>query len=1031
MLSIYKASAGSGKTFTLTREYIRMLLRDQQYDDRRLPHSRILAVTFTKKSTAEMKERILRELYILANDPHHSEYINDFLSDSTLILDIQQIQQRAQHLLVGILQDYSRFSISTIDGFFQQVIRSFAKGLGLSAMYDIAMDDEDIVQQAVDDIFKRIRAKEKDDDDLRTWIIDYAQQNIDQDKRWNPNELVKTFSIELLKERLMRRMRAIQDTFNNKELMRQYQAQLIEIIQQDEQQVSSLLEQVKVIFTSHQGWSVNFQKAFNRTPEKWLYGDTGNTFPKVLNDPSVAYTKAGSKAKRQQLADISVNQLLPICQQLHEIYTGQTARDYITAKAIIPHIYKLGILQDVEKQIQKTDQEEGRFPISKTNQFVNQIIDEQEAPFIYEQVGQYYHHYMIDEFQDTSALQWENFAPLIHETEDANKDNLIVGDVKQSIYRFRNSDWHLLNEAPNQFHNIQLPRMEQNWRTAPVVVHENEKLLQRYSTWIADQIDTRTGQTEFSQDIRKMYSMDEMHQEAMKKYHGYFHLQFFEGKTAKTDSLEALDQLLQSLLAEGIDLQRITILVAKNHEATNIANFLVQRNYSVQSNVGLKVGAHPAVKVIINLLYDDWHHATSIAQNAVLQFYGKLTPEQQDSILLAAKKPLYEQVQTIIKELQLQQMDGAVPYITAFQDIIYQFSKKRVADAKAFLEYWDKKGEKFTIPVSKISNTIQITTIHNSKGLEFDIVIIPMLSWGATSKKNDNIIWCEPQTVPFNTLPLVAVTPNNTLMNSHLRNDYIQEIIAEYIDNLNLTYVAFTRPRYRLYAFGQKYSSSTSIQNIGHLLSYLYDINGELDDQLIYAKMHDGDTTIAPLPPLKKETTHTIAATYVCEDIKDRLLLRSRAEDDFAEDEPLSNVNIGILMHLWLSYIHTWQDAETALQRMKKEGVITEPQATEMQEQLLHLQQLIHRENHDDWFTNNYQVIAEQNIITPSGNMLRPDRVMIHGTHAVIIDYKFGQEQTKSHIEQVRDYMSILQQMGYTTEGHIIYVACNNILTIQ
>lgn len=1035
MLSVYKASAGSGKTFTLTREYIRMLLRDKQYDHQRLPHSRILAVTFTKKSTAEMKERILRELYILANDPQRSEYINDFLSDATLALDIQQIQQRSQHLLIGILQDYSRFSVSTIDGFFQQVIRSFARELGLSATYDIALDSEEIVQQAVDDIFKRIRDAKKNED-LRTWIIEYAQNNIDKDQYWNPSQRVKEFSSELLKERLMRRMRAIQDAFANKELMRQYMAQLIQISQQAEQQVSTLLEQAKAIFASEQGWSNFFQKAFdNKTPKEWLYGDIGNTFPKVLNDPSVAYTKAGSKAKRQQLADISVNQLLPICQQLHEIYTGPVARDYITAQAIIPHIYKLGILQDVDKQIQDTDQEEGRFPISKTNQLVNQIIDQQEAPFIYERVGQYYHHYMIDEFQDTSALQWENFAPLIHETEDANKDNLIVGDVKQSIYRFRNSDWHLLNEAPNQFHNIQLPRMEQNWRTAPVVVHENEKLLQRYSAWIADQIDTRTGQTEFSQDIRKMYSMDEMHQEAMKKYHGYFHLQFFEGKNAKKDSLEALDQLLQSLLAEGIDLQRVTILVAKNHEATNIANFLVQRNYSVQSKMGLKVGAHPAVKVIINLLYDDWHHATSIAQNAVLQFYGKLTPEQQDSILLAAKKPLYEKVQTIIKELQLQQMDGAVPYITAFQDIIYQFSKKRVADAKAFLEYWDKKGEKFTIPVSKISNTIQITTIHNSKGLEFDIVIIPMLSWRATSINNDNIIWCEPQTAPFNTLPLVAVTPKNILMNSHLRNDFIQEMISEYIDNLNLTYVAFTRPRYRLYAMGEKYSvnkkNSISIQNIGQLLSYLYDINDELNDQLIYAKMHDGDTAIAPLPPLKEETTHTIPATYVCEDINDRLILRSRAEDDFAEDEPLSAVNIGILMHLWLSYIHTWQDAEAALKRLIITGEVTHKQAEEMRQQLQDLQQLIHRENHDDWFTDTYRVIAEQDIITPSGNMMRPDRVMIKGTHAVIIDYKFGHEQTKAHLEQVRDYMSMLQQMGYTTEGHIIYVARNNILTIQ
>lgn len=1039
MLSIYKASAGSGKTYTLTREYLRMLLQDKQLaDNKHLPHSRILAVTFTKKSTAEMKERILRELYILATEPNKSDYIKEFVADTTIGLTNDQIQQRAQALLIGILQDYTRFSVSTIDGFFQQVIRSFAKELELSATYDVSMDGEEIVQQAVDDLFKRIREPHEENDELRTWITDFAQRNIDDDKQWNPSGLVKKFSTELLKENLMRRMHAIQEAFSNKDLMRKYRQQMTTICEQAEQEVSHLLHQAVDIFATETGWTSNLLKAFNKTPTDWLNRNIGNTFYNVLDNPTSAYVKSIPKGQQQHLAAIYDHQLAPIFQQLHQLCTGDTARNYHTAKAILPNLYTMGILQDVNRQITETDLFLGRLPISKTNQLIHQIIDGQDAPFIYERIGQYYRHYMIDEFQDTSSLQWENFAPLIHETEDNNSDNLIVGDVKQSIYRFRNSDWHLLNAVQTQFHNIALPKMEENWRTAEVVITENEKILQRYSKWVADQIDELTQQPTLSQDIRNMYSFNAMHQKAKKNYKGYYRFQFFEGNNAKIDSLEALDQLLQSLQAEGIDLKRVTLLTRFAYEAAELARFLVQRNYSVQSAAGLRVESHPAVKTIIYLLTEDFNQLHSIAQSAIQQFYGEINEEQMQKISQAESLPLYERVQTIIGILNLQSMEGATPYLIAFQDIIYQFTKNRIADTNAFIEYWERKKDKFTIPAAKTTNTIQIMTIHSSKGLEFDIVILPMLTWPIMSFHPDDILWCEPKTAPFDTLPLVAVHPSNRLMLSHLKDDYIQEMVAQYTDYLNLTYVAFTRPKYRLYAFGQKYSQNKnktlSIHNIGHLLSFLYDSNHELDDQLTYERLDDGDTRIAPLPPLdeeKKEQHTTIAATYHIVPIEDRLTLRSRTEDDFTEDEQLSTIDLGTKMHLWLSYIRTWQDAEPALKQLIRQGQVTAQQAVEMQQQLHLLQSLIQRENHSDWFSEQYHILFEQDIITPTSNIYRPDRVMIQDNHAIVIDYKFGNKERKSHLEQVRDYMLLFTQMGYTTEGHIIYNALQTITTIS
>ena len=1026
MLSIYNASAGSGKTFALTREYLRMLLRDTQgVDDKRLPHSRILAVTFTKKSTAEMKERILRELYTLSTAPNQSDYIKDFCQDATLNLTQEQIQQRAQHLLVGILQDYTRFSVSTIDGFFQQVIRTFARELGLSATYDLSLDGDEMIQQAVDDIFKRIRQEHSDDKELIEWMMDFIQKNIDDDHQWNPNSAIKSFAKQLLREQVILRMPELQQVFSDKSFMRQYRSNLLQICQDKEQAVAQLLTQATAIFSTQQGWQTNILKAFQKSPEEWLMGNMGKTFFNILDNPASIFVKGKTTKEEQQiLLAIYEQQLAPIFLSLNELCTGISAQDYATAKAILPHLYTLGILQDVAKQIEETNRNLGRLPISETNQLVHQIIDGQDTPFIYERFGQYFRHYMIDEFQDTSALQWENFMPLIRESDSYQADNLIVGDVKQSIYRFRNSDWSLLKHLHEQFPSHKAYHMPHNWRTAPVIIEENEKLIQQFTTHVAKNICDKYNQPDLGTDIYYIFDPAYMHQEPAKNYAGYFHMQFFDGNDAEEQTLNNLHLQLQSFLQEGIELKRVTLLVRYTHEAINLAHFLISKGYNVQSSEGLQIGSHPAIQLLINLLKQDNTQLNTIDQAYIHQTYGQLTPEQTNSILQAQQLPLYEQVQTLINLLQLTQQEGVAPYLTAFQDLIYQFTKSRVADRKAFLEYWERKGKNKTIAASQTADTIRIMTIHSSKGLEFDIVFIPFFTWELTKERASDIIWCVPQTPPFNQLPLVAVHPSKKLLQSHFTNEYIQDKLAQTIDNLNLTYVAITRPKYRLYIYGQL--NSRSAHSVGAEVFALY--KDLLNDQLTYRKPAEG--TPAPLPPLKSETTTTYPATYIAEPIRSRLTLRSRAEDDFAPDTPLATVDLGILMHLWLSYIRTWDDAEPTLAKLIRQGQVTDNQAQEMRQQLQKLQALIARENHHDWFSNQYTILSEQDIITPSGNMQRPDRVMISGKHAIVIDYKFGHEQPTSHLEQVRDYMSLLRQMGYTTEGYIIYNALQTIHSI-
>ena len=327
--------------------------------------------------------------------------------------------------------------------------------------------------------------------------------------------------------------------------------------------------------------------------------------------------------------------------RMRQILDGKERKDYLTAKAILKKLYSFGVLQDVTTQIRSTNLQQGRLPISEINQLIYQVIDGQEAPFIYERIGQYYHHYMIDEFQDTSALQWQNFKPLIGETESKGHNNLIVGDVKQSIYRFRNSDWHLLTQVDKEFRHTEFaPGMDGNWRTAPEIVERNELVMQRYCDWLVNELKSKYPHYEEQlNELATIYSHEEMHQDAKKKHKGYFHMQFFEDKTYKEDSLKALDQLLQSLQQEGVDLKRVTLLVRRGTEAAELARFLVERNYSVQSAEGLRVGGHPAIKTIVNLLKDDWQDQQSVTRSAIEQFYGILTDQHIQLISQAQSLP--------------------------------------------------------------------------------------------------------------------------------------------------------------------------------------------------------------------------------------------------------------------------------------------------------------------------------------------------------------------------------------------------------
>ena len=1044
MLNIYKASAGSGKTHTLTQEYLLMLFREQRKQgDYFKPHSRILAVTFTKKATAEMKERILEALYELSKDPTKSNFYEKL--HEKLHINANDIQQQARELLIGILTDYNRFSVSTIDGFFQQVIRTFAMDLGLSTSYELALDGKEVMQQAVDDLFRRIRSSQQNDTDTVAWITEFTQHNIDDNRRWNPHETISQFAGELLKEQLIRYMSEVQDFFADKKRLASYKTMLENILKQNEKEISDIQQQAQSIINNVEGLKKNAISAFYAPTKNLIEKGLNTTFLGVLDNPDTLYTKSKTTKDQQQfIKTLYQQQLQPLFQKLHNAFTQQLI-DYHTANAILQNLYTVGLLQEISDQVSETNKKIGRIPISEINTLLHAIIDGQEAPFIYERLGQHLNHYMIDEFQDTSALQWENFHPLIEETESKGNDNLIVGDVKQSIYRWRNSDWELLEGVHEHFQNCATPPMKTNWRSAELLIKENEELMLKYSQWVSQTITNNQWQeTPLAAAIERIYNPQSIHQEAANELPGVFHLEFYEGTDDEVaqQSLEHTTQLINQLTKEeGFQLSQIALLVRRGRDAELLANHLIAQGIPVQSAEGMRIQAHSSVQLLVALLQLQQTPENKVAEAIVQDCYPALSAEQAQQIQEATHLPLYEQVQQYIQILHLAEQSSALPYLTAFQDCIYQFTQKRVADVGAFLDYWESKKDKATIPSSPVVDAIRILTIHSSKGLEFDVVILPFLNWDLQRFFKNDILWCRPTQEPFNQMPLVAISPTKKTLQTHFKNDYIQEALSQYIDNLNLTYVAFTRPKYRLYAYGQMYSKNSKgelkINNIGNLLSYLYHKEGEdntssqetqnEEGTFIY---HQATTTIAQ-PKAKEPTINTREATYISSPIGNRLKLRSRAEDDFAEETPLETIDLGILMHEFLAAITTWADADNALQRMLLEGRITAAQQVVLQQQLQELRTLLQKEGKEWWFTQPCKVLNEHDILTTTGNTQRPDRVIIHQGTAIIIDYKFGQEHKKQYQEQLRNYALLLQQMGYSTEAYIVYVAQQKIERVQ
>lgn len=856
-LTVYKASAGSGKTFTLAAEFIKLLILDPNR------YKEILAVTFTNKATEEMKHRIVSKLYGLANRLSES---NDYMKKITSELGFSEeiISERAGLALHNLLHNYNLFRVQTIDAFFQSVLRNMAKEIGLGNNMRIALNDKQIISDAVDNLFDSL----DNDKQLFAWIMDYISEVMDDNKSWNIKGEVKQFGENLSKEFYKSREHMLDNIDKDENFFKRYKA----VLKASEGKIKEGYEAIYDDFTSilaANGFSPeDLKQGTKGVAGYFLKLKNGNLDDKIVN----TYVKKamedenewGSGKMKKDLAAIASAHLMNLLKETEK----KRKKDYHTINSIsltLKNINKMRLLTSIRKEVEELNTENSRFMLSNTQTLLNNIIQggDKEAPFIFEKIGAYLKHIMIDEFQDTSIVQWKNFKVLLKEClsiADTNPkgtektiNNLIVGDVKQSIYRFRSGDWRLLNDINSdlgeEFVNIEPLKI--NWRSEHNIIEFNNRFFEIASKIEANSImpeketdrnimiekeklsnDIVMLRSNYANSLKSAYSdvKQEVSKKKMKNPTGLVRIEMLPSENASDYQEQTLERTLEytkSLIEQGAELGDIAILVRGNKEATLIANHFATNapQLKIVSEQAFALKASPAVQAIIATLkmlankkdvesritllklYNSYILGNDTDDNLLLtddNSFGHLMPEEINEDTKRSQllnMSLYELVEHIYQFLQLEKIEGQELYVSAFFDGLKNFLNDNGATIEDFIEYWNSELADKAIAVNGL-DSIVVITIHKSKGLEYKHVIMPFTNWHIGPRNGSpTTLWCEIEENPFSELPFIPVNySGKTSLSSSIYDKYgTMEWMQDIVDNLNLLYVAFTRAERSLF----------------------------------------------------------------------------------------------------------------------------------------------------------------------------------------------------------------------------------------
>lgn len=1018
--NIYNASAGSGKTFTLVKEYLKILFsaKSNTY------FKNILAITFTNKAVAEMKERIIATLIQFSEETILTKPNSMFTSIcNELHMQPVELHKKSKKILHTILHNYAAFDISTIDGFTHKLIRTFAFDLKLPLNFEVELDQDALLNEAVDSLI----AKAGIDKAITKVLVDFAIEKADDDKSWDVSYDFNKISKLLVNENDIPFIETIKDkTLEDFNKLKTTLKEKIKVAENSIlQNALNALTLISEAGLEHSDFSRGtLPNHFKKASELNLDGLYSNNLENNIKERTGIYTKALSA----NLAN-TIDSILP---QIETYY--QTVKTAVYQYKFLKNFYKnitpLSVLNIINNELNSLKIDQNKILISEFNNIISQEIKNQPTPFIYERIGEKFKHYFIDEFQDTSQLQWENLIPLIGNALSAeNGTAMLVGDAKQAIYRWRGGKAEQFIDLFSQ-------------KSSPFVVKQEVKDLKSNYRSFKDIVDFNNGFFSYlstcvftKKEYQQLY--ERARQDTFIQQTGYVELSFLNIEKEDDRNDIFAEQVLQTIhkcIDNGYKLEDICILVRKKKEGVAIANYLSQQHIPIISSETLLIYNAPEVVFVNNLLLLLVQPKNNELKLAVLNYLASLFEVDNKHVFFVnhlhlslpqlfksfeafnininhnnlLQLPLFDLVETLFRSFNLLTTSNA--YIQFYLDLVLEFSEKKGSDIASFLEYFENKKDSLSIVSPKGQNAVQIMTIHKSKGLEFPVVIFPYADLDIYQELEAKE-WVPVNKNLFNGFSYTLLNFNKDFENfedpsPEIFNNHKSE---QELDNINLLYVTLTRAIERLYIISTNITSSNNEVNnkkySGLFKNYLQHIGRWNETQSVYTF----GTPVMKIADSTHIATQNIVHSGFISTSKETHNIKMVTNSGYLWDTNQQEaIEKGNLIHNIMSLIKTQDDIDFVINDFISAALINTEQALILKNKA---QNIVNHPSLKPYFTNEAIIYNERDIISKEGIVLRPDRVIINpNNEIVIIDYKSGVEDNK-HIQQLQSYEDVLSEM--------------------
>ncbi|MFA7446248.1 MAG: UvrD-helicase domain-containing protein [Flavobacteriaceae bacterium] len=1030
---IYNASAGSGKTYTLVKEYLKIILTPQRDD----AYKNILAITFTNKAVEEMKTRIVSTLSEFSKEIP-DEKVTGMLSDISVEIGKSEVEirEKSKRIIKNIIHNYASFDISTIDKFTHRVIRSFALDLDLPLSFEVSLDTENLLSEAVDGVI----AQAGEDENLTKLLIDFTTEKTDEDKSWNITRDFLEISRMLTNENTRTEISVFRDKTIAEFL--KIKQRISKICSDLENEITGIAKDVLQKIAEKNIEHSSFFRSY--VPNLFVKISQGKpeintTHYKRLENPDERYAKSVSQNQKDKIDEIA----LEILSSLKKI-NSKTGKLFFY-KAFLKNLTPLSVLNAVNKELLNIQQDRNMLSISEFNSIIHNEIQNQPAPFIYEKLGDRYTHFFIDEFQDTSQMQWENLIPLIENSLSGQNDFgeqgslMIVGDPKQSIYRWRGGkaeQFISLSEKKTPFKNTETAvfNLETNYRSFSEIIGFNNKFFE----FLSDEFSEERYRTLYKNSFQKINS----------KKGGYVNLSFLdlndlsEEEQTQDVYLKKTVEAIEKSLSEGFSYKEIAVLVRKKKNGIQIANYLTQNNIPIVSSETLLIANSDEVIFMVNLLEYLKNKKNNQAKAGFLYYLGTLLPleiplhdflkqgvdfhcEKDFENWLSAygfvfsfeeirRKSLYETVEIIISVFVKEKNNV---YVQTFLDLVLEQNLKKQATLDDFLNHWKENSEKLSIP-SPEGNAIRIMTVHKSKGLEFPVVIFPFADEDYSRAPKDKL-WVENELEAIH-LPKVLVDNNKSVENysDEAARLFVQKNQEELLDNINILYVALTRAEEQLYIISKmdldRQGNPRNNTMSGFFIRFLTKENDFSAEKFTY---EFGESRRISAPKKEEENRKTIEA--VAENFDAKNIKIATREALMWNTKQQKSIEYGNLVHRVLSLITCEQDIEKALNTSLETGLISLDQKDEIRKTV---ESIVFHPQLSDFFNPTHKIFNERAIIRQN-LVLKPDKVVLKPQNqALLLDYKTGEKKEKHNL-QLENYAFALEEMKLeVTQKKLIYI---------